>query len=299
MNKSIALAAAAAIALTATPALAQSSTTTDQQAASRERLGQFLSTLFGDRVGATTSIEAQWAAGRTPLANQRVQFETRVDTDTRAGTITQATATRLKSEYAELVQLESRYAADRRFTTAEQTDLGDRYGMLTQVLAEGAYADAGSTSGSATVAAGKADFDRRVDTALSARRITRTEGTRLKSDYAAAVQIEAGYLRDGRITLAEQSDLDARLDALDGRLGDTQYAAAVTPRSRLDTIARALTSNSLSTSVRTQLRVEHEDLSRLESAYARLSVTADERAYLDRRLADLETRARVNVATRY
>lgn len=295
MTKSIALAAVAAIALTAQPAFAQSST--EQQASQRERLGQFLGTLFGDRFGTTTSIEAQWAAGQTPLANQRVQFETRIDSDVRSGTLNQATATRLKSDYAELVQLEARYAADRRFTTAERTDLADRYGTLTQALAEGAYADAGST-GSAAIAAGKAEFDRRVDAALSARRITRTEGTRLKNDYAAVVQVEAGYLRDGRITLAEQSDLDARLDALDARLGDTAYAATVTPRTRLDAIGRALASNTLSSSVRTQLRVEHEDLSRLEAAYARLSVSADERAYLDRRLADLETRARVSVATR-
>ncbi|WP_157973368.1 hypothetical protein, partial [Blastomonas sp. UPD001] len=62
---------------------------------------------------------------------------------------------------------------------------------------------------------------------------------------------------------------------------------------RLDAIARALPASGLSASAQAQLRVEHEDLTRLEAAYARLTPSADERAYLDRRLGDLETRARV------
>ena len=35
------------------------------------------------------------------------------------------------------------------------------------------------------------------------------------------------------------------------------------------------------------------DLLRLEAAYARLTATAEERAYLERRLGELEVRARV------
>ena len=41
------------------------------------------------------------------------------------------------------------------------------------------------------------------------------------------------------------------------------------------------------------VEAEHEDLTRPEAACARLTVSADERAYFDRRLADLEMRARV------
>ena len=46
---------------------------------------------------------------------------------------------------------------------------------------------------------------------------------------------------------------------------------------------------------RAQLQVEYEDISRLESAYARLSASADDRAYLERRLAELEARTGVRV----
>jgi len=80
-----------------------------------------------------------------------------------------------------------------------------------------------------------------------------------------------------------------RLDTLDVRLGDAAYAAAPpTPRARLDAIGRALPSSGLSTAARAQLQVEYEDLARLESAYSRLTTSADEQAYLDRRLSELE-----------
>ena len=62
------------------------------------------------------------------------------------------------------------YGADRRFTTTERTTLADRYGDLTQVLADRAYADAGTVTTTTDVAAGQAEFNSRVDAALAARR---------------------------------------------------------------------------------------------------------------------------------
>jgi Spy/CpxP family protein refolding chaperone len=288
MKTVLALTGAAALALTAGAAAAQTTSSTPQ----RNPIADIFGALFGDRAGVTTSIESQWAAGQTPLANQRAQFESRIDSEVTAGSLSQATGARLKADYYELVQLEARYGADRRFTTAERTTLADRYGELTQVLADRAYADAGPVT--TDVAAGQAAFNARVDAALAARRITRAEARRLKSDYAAVANVEAGYVRDGALSTAELADLDTRLDALDARLGDTAYAA-LTPRQRLDAIGRALASNRLSTTARAQLQVEYEDLARLEAAYGRLNETADEQAYLDRRLAELETRARVGL----
>jgi len=292
--KKFILLSAAAMTLAAGPAFGQAST--EQQTSQQDRIGAIFGALFGDRQGTTASIEAQWAAGQTPLANQRAQFEARVDTEVRSGALNQNTGAQVKSDYYALVQLESRYGADRRFTTQEQADLGDRYGALTQVLADGAYAG-GGLSTTTQVADGRAMFDQRVNAALAARRISRTQSTRLKTDYAAVARIEAGYMRDGRIDDRERYDLEARLDALDVRLGGSRFAAAVlTPRARLDAIGQALPSSGLPRAARTQIQVEYEDISRLEQAYARLSVTADDRAYLDRRLAELEVRARMRTA---
>ncbi|HYD23258.1 MAG TPA: hypothetical protein VEB68_00560 [Croceibacterium sp.] len=289
MKKYFALAAATTMALAAGQASAQATSNSPSEA-----IGAIFGALFGDRAGVTTSIETQWAAGQTPLANQRAQFESRVDSEISTGAVSQATGARLKSDYYELVQLEARYAADRRFTSRERTELADRYGALTQVLAERGYAD-NATSATAQVADGRVEFDSRVDAAVSARRITRAEGRRLKRDYSNLAGLEAGYLGDGALSSNERADLDARLAAIDARVGDATFAA-LTPRARLDAIGRALASTGLSRAARAQLQVEYDDLTRLESAYARLSVSADERAYLDRRLAELEARAGVRQA---
>lgn len=293
MKKTIVLAAAAAMSLAAGQAAAQS--TTSQQTA-QDRIASIFGALFGNQYGTSSTLEAQWAAGKTPLSNQRAEFESRVDSEVSTGALSQATGARLKSDYSDLVQLETRYGADRRFTSAERNELADRYGTLTQVLADRGYAD-NATSNTAEVADGRAAFETRVNTAVSQRRLSRTQGTRLKSDYGSVVQVESSYLRDGVITTAERADLDARLDALDARLGDTGYASAapLTPRVRLDAIGRAIPASGLSSAARAQLQVEYEDLARLESAYSRLNPTTDEQAYLDRRLGELETRARVRL----
>lgn len=291
-TQSLPAAAALALALAASPAAAQ--TTVDAPSQQQERIGAILGALFGDRLGATTSIESQWAAGRTPLLTQRTQFTARIDSDVRSGAINQTTGTRLKTDYTALVDLETRYGADRRFTAEERADLASRYEALTRVLSDGRYADAPSAG--ASVVAGKADFDRRVDAAVSSRRLSRTDGTRLKTEYSALIQVEAGYLRDGQITARERDDLDSRLDALDARVGDVGYGGGTTvqtPRNRLDAVLRALPSSGLSAAAQTQLRIEHEDLNRLAAAYERLTPSTDERAYLERRISELETRAKV------
>jgi ketosteroid isomerase-like protein len=288
MKKIVALATATALAVTAGQASAQSSQRTPQ-----DIFGSIFGALFGDRAGVTTSIEAEWAAGRTPLANQRAQFESRVDAEVNTGSLTWTTGNRLKSDYAALVELETRYGADRRFTSAERSTLASRYGTLTQVLADRGYSD-GATA-TAEIAANRAEFDARVNAAVAARRLTRTQGTRLKNDYNAVIRVEEGYLADGLISAAERADLDVRLDALDTRVGDTVFAA-LTPRDRLNAIGQALPTVRLNRAQRAQLQVEYEDISRLEAAYARLSASADERAYLERRLAELETRAGVRAA---
>ena len=297
MKKIAFLLATAAMAIPAVPAVAQTSTSQS----TRDRLGDLLGTIFGRGVGANTSIDAQWAAGRTPITNQRAQFESRVDAEVRAGNLDRNTGQRLTSDYYALAQLEGRYGSDGRFTTQERAELTSRYNALTQVLANGGYADNGyqaggnSSGGYATsqVADGRADFERRVDAAVAARRVTRTQGTRLKADYASAVQLETDYLRDGTLSTFERDDLDTRLDALDSRLGDVGYQATpLTARSRLTAITSALPYSGLSTAMQAQLRIEVEDITRLEAAYSRLTVSADERAYLERRLSELEARVR-------
>ena len=295
MNNLSKLLATAAFLATASTAAAQTTTQNDQQSRQQDRINSIFGALFGDRSGSTGSLESQWASGRTPLANQRTQFDSRIDSDVRSGALDQRTAARLKTDYAELVQLELRYGADRRFTMQERGELAERYNALTQVLTNQTYGDENDMQ-SPNVAEGESEFIARVDASLAARRISRVTGNRLAADYRLLTQTEANYLRDGVLDERERDDLDARLDALDARVGDTAYSEnnnALPARARLAAIANAISSNNFSAAAQAQLRVEHSDLSYLEAAYARLTMTADDRRYLESRLNDLERRVQI------
>jgi len=293
-SKTFSALAAGAFILTPGLTLAQTGTVEKSTGSQGDRVGAILGTIFGDRLGVSTSVEQQWAIGRKPLATQRTQFNARIDADVRSGALTAANGARVKAEYDEIVALEARYGADNRFTTQERSELSDRYGALTQALSEGGYAEETSAD-TTSVADGRTEFNRRVDASVAARRLSRTEATRIKSDYAALIQTEASYARDG-ISTREREDLDARLDALDARVGDTAYgggAAVLDNRTRLSNIDRALSTSGLTAALQAQIRVEAGDLTRLDAAYARATPTSDDRSYLERRIVDLETRARI------
>ena len=88
--------------------------------------------MFGNAFGNDQQIEDDYNQGRRPLAERREALEARIDAGVRDGSISRTEATRLRSEYNALVQLETRYAADGRLTTQERTDLRTRYNALSQ-----------------------------------------------------------------------------------------------------------------------------------------------------------------------
>lgn len=278
---------------TAGMATAQTAYGSAQTNTRQDTLGAVLGALFGT---GGSALDTAWARGQRPLNDGRSQFSARIDADVRAGTLDRNSASRLNAEYDALVALETRYGSDRRFTPTETAELNSRYDALTASLEAGGYAD--DLGGYQSVVDGRADFDARVNAAVSARQLTRVEATRLRADYAALIQTEAGY-QSGGLTAREREDIESRLDALDARLGVTVGAgggyAQQDPRTRLAAIERALTSTTLARAEAADIRVEHGDLVRLEAAYSRTSPSSDDRAYLDRRIGELETRARVTV----
>lgn len=292
--RSLAAITSGALLLAAAPGIAQAQSSSTQTETQENRVGSILRSLFGDRLGVSTSVEQQWAAGRKPLATQRTEFNTRIDSDIRSGSLTATNGARMKAEYDRLVALETRYGTDGRFTTQERTELADGYGALTQALTDGGYTDT-AVSTKLTVAEGRAEFEQRVNAGVTARRLTRTQATRLKQDYASLLATETSYAKDG-ISSSEQDTIDQRLDALDARVGDTAYGSTTTTldsRTHLTNVERAISSSGLNATNQARLRVEHGDLVRLEAAYTRSAPTSEDQAYLERRIVDLETRARV------
>ena len=184
-------------------------------------LEAILGTLFGT---GQTSLDAEWSRGRRPLFNQRAAFETRLDTGVRDGSLSYRQAERLRADYADLVALETRYAADGRFTTAERTELTDRYRDLTRRIDSGDYDDDRDDDyGRWEPLAGQsAAFDARVAAALRAREISRAESTRLRTDFQALVRLEAQYERDG-LSAREREDLETRYADLNRRVGDDYF----------------------------------------------------------------------------
>jgi hypothetical protein len=256
-----------------------------QRGPGQDRLGE----VFGAFFGQTNSLEAQWARGGRPLNGGRAQLEARLSADTGSGAIPVYAANRLRADYEALVDLESRYAADGRFSTEERADLTSRYATFTRSLEQG-----GPSDNTMAVADGRAEFEARLVAAVNARRITRTQATALRSDYQALLQTESVYARDG-ISARERSELDTRLDAIDVRLGDApgRVPEPQNARERLAEVLRTLSaaeqSGALNRREAADLRVQHGDLVRLEMAYAR-NASNDDRAYLQRRITEIEAR---------
>lgn len=269
--------------------------TQQQPSSAQDTLGAIVGALFGNG----SSLDGQWLRGQRPLNTGRSQFETRLNASVRAGDLNASSAARLRADYDALVQQETAYSAG-GFSAQERADLNQRYQALTSRVDQGG--DYGAPSGP-SVADGQREFNARVDAAVNARRLTRTQATRLRADYQTLIQTEASYLRDGSLSRREQDDLDAQLDALDARVGDVQSGGGYQPvldnRTRLSNIESALSTGERSGAInRTEaadIRVELGDLTRLEAAYARTSPSRDDTDYLARRLGELEVRARVNI----
>lgn len=259
--------AAAGVASAQTPYSATPYGQQQQPSQGGQVLEAILGTLFGQ---GQTTLDSEWSRGRRPLYNQRTQFEARVDAGMRDGSLSRRQAEQLRGDYADLVALETRYAADGRFTTTERTELNNRYRDLTRRLEELADDDndnGGGYGGWEPLYGQTAAFDARVAAALRARDITRTESTRLSADFRALVQLEAQYQRDG-LSDRERQDLEARYADLNRRVGDdympgnggygndpraVQIEARITAGERSGAISRAEAA---------RLRTELADLSR-------------------------------------
>lgn len=238
-------------------------------------IGAILEALFGDRLGASTTLESEWSRARRPLSVNRARFESQLDADVRSGLISSAAAGGLRAEYGDLVDLEARYTADGRVTARERSDLGERYRTFAARYQAAGRIDDGYEDWR-PLAESRAGFDARVDAGVRARRLTRADADRLRRDFEALVRLEAEYGRNG-LDQRERRDLQSRWDDLDRRVGD---ADAYDPYDDYGRDPRAI-----EIEARIAASERSGRISRAEAARLR-----DELRDLSRRWADLEAR---------
>lgn len=257
-------------------------------------LGNLLGAIFGNQATAEQTLETDWNQGRRPFAQRRQTLETRIAASVNSGAISRSEADAIRDEYDDIVDTEARYSANGAITTEERRDLRARYrALIARVGDDRGPSDGGSGDNDyQSIIAQRADFDARTNTALRQRRISTSEAQRLRSDFQALVQIEAGYRRNG-VDARERADLETRLAALDSRLNSGGFGNDSNPArwNRFEArIAAGERNGRLSRSTAVQLRTELADLTRLDAAYAANGLNTDERTYLTRRFAEIEAR---------
>lgn len=228
--KLLAAASAAALTLAAGAASAQTpygqTQPYGQSQTQSDPIGAILGALFGDRLGVSTTLDSEWSRGRRPLNTQRSQFEARLDADVRSGAISSSAASSLNAEYGDLVALEARYTADGRVTSQERADLTERYRAFStryQAGGQGGYDD--GYDDWRPLSESRSSFNSRLDAGVRNRTLTRSQATRLSTDFNALVQLETSYDRNG-IDSRERQDLEARWADLNRRVGDNYDAGS-------------------------------------------------------------------------
>ena len=239
--------------------------------------GALLGALFGVQTAdQDRALDEDWSRGRRPLYQRRADLDARINAGVRDGSISRYEADRLRADYDALVQLETRYAADGRMTTSERQDLRDRYRTLSQRVGDERRDGDIGYGDWRPLPDQRAAFLDRVDLAVRDRRLSRTEGSRLRADFDALVRLESDYRRDG-LSAREQQDLTARLADLDRRVGDVVYDGGYGYDPRAAEIEARIVAGERSGRI-----------SRTEAARLR-----DELRDLTRRWADLEARVSV------
>lgn len=277
--------------------LAASATAQAQQG---DILGQLLGSLFGNNQQATEqTLDNDWNQGRRPFAQRRDQFNTRVDTAVQNRTLDRDEAEDMHREYDDIVRLEAQYSADGSVSQQQRSDLRTRFRGLMQHANERAGGQAGYQGGNQgygsdngrwqPLSMRSAEFEQRIAAALRNRSLSQAGATRLRADWRALAQVEAGYQRGG-IDSREQADLEARYAAIDARMGGSTAVGNGAARwGQMETrLAAAERNGSISRNEATMVRAQLSDLARLDAAYAARGMSAEQRSYLTRRQGEIE-----------
>lgn len=216
------------------------------------------------------------------ISQRRDWLEDRITQAVRQRSLSQAEATRLRSELADIVRLETTYRSN-AFTTAERQDLDRRFDTLAARIMI-----SGQQETWMPISERRSDVERRIDEALRRRDITPQEAGRLRADFEDLVRLEATY-RQGGLTAIEQSELDRRFEVIDDRLdgggpGRGPWLPMADRQTEVYTgIDAALRDRRITTQEAARLRTEFQAIMRLEQSYGPGRPSRTEQDELDRR----------------
>lgn len=148
----------------------------------------------------------------------------------------------------------------------------------------------------------QANLEQRIDQGVRDGSLTRAEASRLRAEFNDLSRLEARYrYSGGGLSLQERVDLDRRFDALSSQIrferndrqdrGDRGWVSINDRQRMLDQrIDAGRRDGSLSRTEATRLRIEFQNIARLEASYRRNGLNAAERRDLDMRFDRLSGR---------
>jgi len=252
---------------------------------------------------AATALAVVTPAFAQDLNRQQSGIEATIETNARSGSLTNAEAAQLRTEYKGISQLEARYRSSQRsLSSNERRDLNNRLDVLAQRVQYLSNNDAreGENSGGQNINERQVGLDARIDAGVKSGALTVEEARQLRIEFDAIAREEAQYRASGRgLTQAERMELDRRFDVLSSRIkderndGQTAGQAVNERQARLSTrIDMGVRNRTLTNAEAARLRSEAQAIARQEAQYraSGQGVSRAERTELDRRFDALDSR---------
>jgi hypothetical protein len=150
----------------------------------------------------------------TNINQRQAQLDQRIDAGVRSGQLNAREAARLRSEFQQILQLESRYRRN-GLDASERADLDRRFDSLSQqIRVERRDAQGDQRRGRwENLNQRQATFQQRLDQAVRDRRITRQQANNLQAEFRSIASLEQSYRRGG-LSNTERAELDRRFDRL-------------------------------------------------------------------------------------
>ena len=187
----------------------------NQRVGGGQGMGQAADQGYGQTGGQGYQDQGRWQ----PIATRNAEFEQRISAGLRSRSLTQAEATRLRTEWRSLGQLEATYQRG-GIDTREQAELWDRYNAIDTRLGGGFGGTVGSGYGYGDDrnTARWTQMGTRLTAAERAGTISRVEAVQVRAQLADLARLDAAYASGG-YTADERAYLTRRYSDLDQMLG--------------------------------------------------------------------------------